>query len=491
MEHPVASEQLATRAAQPDRRALEVATKLLCDQLSDLVALFVDAGHNLYVVGGWVRDHLLAEAMSAGSPDDLDVDLTTDALPDTTASLLERWSPTLWLAGLAFGTVGASRDGIVVEVTTHRAEQYDPNSRNPLVRFSDDINVDLSRRDFTVNAMAVALPSGDLIDPFGGADDLGARRLCTPSEPRGLFRDDPLRILRAARFVAAFNLDADPAVVAAMKAERARLAIVTAERQTTELTKLLALGSPGRGIDLLEQTGVLADVLGSPDAGPDAGPDSEPDIALDSQLGNQLNRLSPDDKTTDRTTQLALRFAALAYSTSRDTLVAEPAAELAAEPSADRAAERAAAPSTRHLRGNLRLPLEVIDLTDAILAAATSLASLDGSDPSLRRVLGSHAETYALAVDLLSVVDVALAPSTLSRLDELRRTEGAPALGKPLNGTDVMRLAAENDLTVAGPAVGEALAFVLQRHIESGPLTVAQAQGALLDYWRSSSGRAR
>ncbi len=416
----------------------------LCDQLAQLISLFTDADHRLYVVGGWVRDHLLAEASPARQQRKLDVDLTTDALPDTTAELLRRWSPDLWLAGVTFGTVGATRDGVVVEVTTHRAEEYDPQSRNPAVRFSDDISVDLSRRDFTVNAMAVALPTGDLVDPFGGADDLAARRLRAPSEPHGLFADDPLRILRAARFVATLNLEADPTITAAMTAERARLAIVKPERQAMELTKLLALPTPGAGVALLASTGVLADIFGWLRA------------TDRTTMARRIDRLAHSDNTT----RVALRLAALAFDAAPHELE----------------------------RVQRRLSVALTRQAASLIAVSRDLCAVDGSDPSLRRVLADHPDTFEVAAELLAAVDRPVAAQTLARLSELRAIEGLPAVGTPLDGNDVMRLAVEHGFTISGPAVGEALRFLTERHIAAGPLTPEQAEGALVDHWRDDTG---
>lgn len=441
-----------TELAQPDHDALGRAVGSLRDQLADLIALFVDAGHRLYVVGGWVRDHLLAQPHSTKPLTELDVDLTTDALPDQTTKLLERWSSTLWLAGITFGTVGATRDGVLVEVTTHRAEQYDPHSRNPQVRFSDDITVDLSRRDFTVNAMAVELPGGALIDPFDGAADLAARRLRTPSEPHGLFRDDPLRILRAARFAAALDLQADPAVVTAMAAERSRLEIVTAERRALEVTKLLTLPAPGRGVELLARTDVLPDVVPSL---------RTVDPAV---LAKRVDRLSVDQPSVDRLAHgdevlVALRLAALMFD----------------------------APDAQLRDTHLRLSLNVVNLTRSLTDGANDLIAVDGSDPSLRRVLSRHPDTFSLVADLLAAVDAPVEPDTLARLIELNQLEGPPALRHPLTGDDVKRLASEHNVVIAGKDIGDALAFVLERRIEFGPLSVTEAQTALLQHWRADS----
>ena len=161
---------------------------------------FAAAGRTLYLVGGSVRDALLPGPAGAVTPHDLD--LTTDALPAETERLVQGWADDIWTQGERFGTIGLRKGTQVYEITTHRAEVYVPDSRKPEVTFGDDLAVDLSRRDFTINALALRLPDMELFDPFGGLADLAAGRLRTPLDPEISFGDDPLRMLRAARFAA-------------------------------------------------------------------------------------------------------------------------------------------------------------------------------------------------------------------------------------------------------------------------------------------------
>jgi poly(A) polymerase len=216
----------------------------------DLGRRFEQAGHELYLVGGTVRDALLGRPST-------DVDLTTDALPEEVKAILERWKPdALWAQGMRFGTLAALKRGVRVEVTTFRADVYRPESRKPEVTFSRTINDDLLRRDFTVNSMAVRLPDGRFVDPFGGLDDLARRRLRTPSAPEVSFDDDPLRMLRAARFVAQLGMEPAPETVAAIRDRADRLDIVSRERIRDELEKLLLTPSPSAGIWLAVRTGL-------------------------------------------------------------------------------------------------------------------------------------------------------------------------------------------------------------------------------------------
>jgi poly(A) polymerase len=227
----------------------------------ELAARFAAAGHRLYLVGGSVRDALLSR-VDPGR-DQTDLDFTTDARPPAVLALLEGWAEAVWDTGIAFGTVGARRRGITVEITTFRADAYDRVSRNPVVAFGATIDDDLVRRDFTVNAMAVELtaPGRRFVDPHGGLAALAAGTLDTPATPEESFADDPLRMLRAGRFVSGLGLTPAPRVVAAMTAMADELARITKERVQAELTKLILGTHPRRAIELLVDTGLCAHVL--------------------------------------------------------------------------------------------------------------------------------------------------------------------------------------------------------------------------------------
>ncbi len=220
--------------------------------VEELAAAFTGAGHRLYLVGGVVRDLLLGSLTSHD-----DIDLTTDAHPPRIKALVSPLASDVWSQGERFGTIGARVRGRAVEITTHRAEAYDPASRKPVVSFGHSIVDDLSRRDFTINAMAVSLPDRELLDPYGGAADLGARRLRTPLSPGESFGDDPLRMLRAARFLPRFDLDPEPGLEAAAAELASRLSIVSVERVRDELERLLAVAEPARGLAFLHRTGLL------------------------------------------------------------------------------------------------------------------------------------------------------------------------------------------------------------------------------------------
>ena len=222
----------------------------------ELAELFASAGHRLYLVGGTVRDALLGRS-------ETDLDFTTDARPDAVLALVDGWASAVWDTGIAFGTVGLRRRGVTMEITTFRSDAYDRVSRNPIVAFGDTIEDDLKRRDFSVNAMAVELtgPRRTFVDPFGGLAALAGGVLDTPATPEESFADDPLRMLRAARFVAQLGFTPAPRVVAAMTAMAAELGRITAERVQVELSKLLLGVHPRRGIEMLVDTGLAEVVL--------------------------------------------------------------------------------------------------------------------------------------------------------------------------------------------------------------------------------------
>jgi poly(A) polymerase len=222
-------------------------------ELEPLAERFDAAGFPVYLVGGAIRDLLLG----AGASDDLD--LTTPARPADIKKLITGWADAVWTQGERFGTIGVKRGDRVIEITTHRAEAYDPDSRKPTVTFGDDIDLDLSRRDFTINAMALRLGQAPvLVDPHGGAVDLATRVLRTPLGPEISFSDDPLRMMRAARFAARFDLTPEPGLLAALTSMSSRLPIVSVERVRDEFDKLMTLPSPAAGLWLLVESG-LAD----------------------------------------------------------------------------------------------------------------------------------------------------------------------------------------------------------------------------------------
>jgi poly(A) polymerase len=222
--------------------------------VDELAGRFADEGHELALVGGPVRDALL------GRPG-TDWDFATSAPPEVTDKVLRGWADAIWDMGRRFGTIGGRKGGVDLEITTYRTDAYDPASRKPDVSYGDSLEGDLSRRDFTVNAMALHVRERRFVDPYGGRGDLERRLLRTPSTPQQSFSDDPLRMMRAARLAAQLGFTPDPTVVAAMTDMAGRIRIISAERVRDELVKLLCAEAPRDGLTLLVDTGLAERVL--------------------------------------------------------------------------------------------------------------------------------------------------------------------------------------------------------------------------------------
>lgn len=222
--------------------------------LRQLGELFAGAGHEIALVGGPVRDAFLSRT----SPD---LDFTTSARPDDTERIVAGWADATWDLGRAFGTIGVRKGGVQVEITTYRADAYDRETRKPVVEFGDSLDDDLVRRDFTVNAMALRLPDLTFVDPYGGLADLAAGVLGTPTDPEVSFGDDPLRMMRAARFSSQLGFDVAPEAFRAMREMAASIEMISAERVRDELVKLLMSPTPRRGLELLVESGIAEHVL--------------------------------------------------------------------------------------------------------------------------------------------------------------------------------------------------------------------------------------
>ncbi len=220
----------------------------------ELAATFASGGHEIALVGGPVRDAFLGRSSA-------DLDFATSATPDESEAAVRAWGGTTWDVGREFGTVAGLKGETVVEVTTYRSDAYEEGSRKPVVAFGDSLEGDLARRDFTVNAMAVRLPSLEFVDPFGGLDDLAKGRLRTPIEPEVSFGDDPLRMMRAARFVSQLGATVEATTLGAIGTMAERIAIVSAERVRDELTKLMLGAEPRRGIEVLVDSGLADHVI--------------------------------------------------------------------------------------------------------------------------------------------------------------------------------------------------------------------------------------
>ncbi|MEV5412086.1 CCA tRNA nucleotidyltransferase [Thermopolyspora sp. NPDC052614] len=236
------------------QRAVADLFRRIAPVVDELGELFAASGHQLALVGGSVRDVLLGRIGH-------DLDLTTDARPERVLDIVRPWADSIWTIGIDFGTVGARKGNWLLEITTYRSESYDPKSRKPEVMYGDTLEGDLERRDFAVNAMAVRLPGHEFVDPFGGLADLSAKVLRTPGPPERSFDDDPLRMLRAARFASQLGFTVDLKARAAMTAMADRIEIVSAERIRDELDKLICGAYPRDGLTTLVETGLAEHVL--------------------------------------------------------------------------------------------------------------------------------------------------------------------------------------------------------------------------------------
>lgn len=402
-------------------------------------------GWRLYVVGGAVRS--LLGGVPLGRDDE--VDMTTDARPETIRRILGGWADTVWTQGARFGTVGCRREHRTVEITTHRAEVYAEGSRRPEVTYGGDLLADLTRRDFTIGAMAFEVPASaaaaatvELIDPFDGREDLERGRLRTPRSAELSFSEDPLRILRAGRFVATLGLTAEPDLEAAMRRLRSRLAIVSAERCARELSLLLVAESPGAGADLLARTGVLAEVV--PELAV-AGPDAGAGVAL-------LDSVAAAE---------SLRLATLLW----------PVPDVAA------AVRR------------LRFPGKVARRAGRIADAARSLPEAAGGtvgDAAVRSWTVAAGDVGPEAVQLATAA-VPNDPGVMAFVDRWHdlRSCGDLSAPPPLSGAEVMAHLGIG----AGPDVGAALRHLEELRLAGGPLDDDEARRRLSEWWKSGRER--
>ena len=402
---------------------------------SGVARLFAAAGHRLYLVGGVVREAVAGRFLA-----DADLDCTTDARPPAVRRIVGGVAASLWTQGERFGTIGCVVDGQAFEITTHRAERYDQHSRQPVVAFGDDVEQDLARRDFTVNAMAVDTSDGSLLDPHGGRRDLEARVLRTPLDPAVSFGDDPLRMLRAARFVASHGLVPDEAVVEAVGAMGERLQIVSVERTRDELEKLLLLDDPSEGFRFLFRTGLIERVL--------------PRVA------------GRDPVALGRVTA---------------AVAAEPAARWASLFVQDSAEE-----AGTELRG-LRCSTSLASGAAALLEAREQLQGAGTGAAEIRRLVHACPVPVDAALDFARAVAAAAGESDerlrsfAAALSELRRHEDVDGLALGVDGRGVMEALGLEP----GPDIGRALAFLRELAFDEGPLSRAEALDALRR-WRAT-----
>jgi len=453
------------------------------ERVRPLADAFAAADRHLYLVGGAVRDLLLGRDLLVDEERD-DLDFTTDARPDEIKQLVEGWATAIWTQGERFGTIGAQRvaDGekTRVEITTHRAEAYTADSRKPDVQFSDSIESDLSRRDFTVNAMALELcgEEPELIDPFGGAADLASAVLRTPLPPEESFSDDPLRMLRAARFIAGYGLTPEPELVAAVESMRERLEIVSAERIRDELDKLMVVEDPSLGLWFISDTGLAQEFF--PEL-PAMRVEQDPIHRHKDVLAHTIAVVA---KTRpDRIVRLAALFHDVGKPKTRSIggngVSFHHHEVVGARMTRDRmqalrysAADVEAVSQLVYL--HLRFHTYAMGWTDSAVRRFVrdagpllpELIELTRCDCTTRNK--KKAETLAQRMDSLE-----------ERITELRAQEEVDALRPDLDGTQVMdHLGIE-----PGREIGQALDFLLELRLEEGPLGEEEAFRRLDAWW--------
>ena len=452
--------------------------RTLLDAAAPLAEVFSAAGRTIYLVGGSVRDALVGDVDLS----DIDLDLTTDARPEEILTLVRPVADQVWEQGRAFGTIGVRAAGRVFEITTHRAEVYREDSRKPTVTFGNDIEVDLSRRDFTINAMALDLATLRLVDPFGGADDLAQRRLATPLDPEVSFSDDPLRMLRAARFLARFELVADEALVASARELAPRLSIVSAERIRDELDRMLLVEVPSVALWFAVRTGLAAQFL----------PELE-GLALEQDPVHRhkdvlAHTLAVVDKTSK---ERLLRLAALFHDIGKPRTRA-----IGPDGVSFHHHEVVGARMTKTRMDALRYPTDdVVTVTRLVeLHLRFHTYKMGWTDRAVRRYVRDAGPNLDRLNELTrcdcTTRNVRRAAELAARMDELeariaelREREALDAMRPELDGDQVMaRLGIE-----PGRAVGEALGFLLDLRLDEGVLGIEEAGRRLDEWWAERS----
>ncbi|OBK57253.1 CCA tRNA nucleotidyltransferase [Mycobacterium gordonae] len=476
MAEPVPDAELLTAAA--------VALHQYAPQLRELGAAFAAAGHELYLVGGSVRDAVLGRL----SPD---LDFTTNARPEQIQQVVRPFADALWDTGIEFGTVGVGKDGHRLEITTFRADTYDQVSRHPEVRFGDRLEDDLVRRDFTVNAMAARITAdglGEFLDPLGGLVALRAKVLDTPMPPEVSFGDDPLRMLRAARFVSQLGFTVAPRVLTAIEQMAPELARISFERVAVELDKMLLGAHPVAGIDLLVQTGMGEVVL------PEIG---GMQMAIDEHhqhkdvYQHSLTVLRQAIELEDEGPDLVLRWAALLHDIGKpDTRRHEPNGGVSFHHH-----EVVGAKMVRKRMRALKYSKQMVDDVSQLVYLHLRFHGYgEGkwTDSAVRRyvtdagpLLGKLHKLVRADCTTRNKRRAARLRASYDRLEEriaeLAAQEDLNRVRPDLDGNEIMRLL---DIP-AGPQVGEAWRFLKELRLDRGPLSNEEATAELLAWWKT------
>lgn len=479
---PNANEDNSSALSQVQHRAVSELLRV-SPVADDLARRFRAAGFSLALVGGSVRDALLGRLGN-------DLDFTTDARPEDVLKIVRPWADSVWEVGIAFGTVGCQKDGYLIEVTTYRSESYDRTSRKPEVSYGDSIEEDLVRRDFTVNAMAVALPQKEFIDPHGGLEDLAARVLRTPGTPEGSFSDDPLRMFRAARFAAQLDFEVAPEVVVAMTAMSDRIGIVSSERVRDELNKLLLSAHPRKGLTLLVDTGLAERVL--PEL-PALRLESDEHHRHKDVYEHSLTVLEQAIDLEDDGPDLVLRLAALLHDIGK--------------PRTRRFEKDGGVSFHHHEMVGAKLTkkrMTALKYSNDLVRDVSRLVELhlrfhgygtgEWTDSAVRRYV-RDAGPLLERLHKLTRSDCTTRnkrkASALSRaydglevrIAELQEQEQLDSIRPDLDGNQIMEILGVGP----GPVIGAAYTFLLELRLENGPMGRDEAAAALKEWWATRS----
>jgi poly(A) polymerase len=455
--------------------------------VDELGTRFAAAGHEIALVGGPVRDILLGRGSK-------DLDFATSAHPDVVEQLLTGWANHIWDIGKAFGTIGCRKGDWVLEITTYRSESYDPTSRKPEVSYGDSLDGDLSRRDFAMNAMAVRLPSHQWIDPYGGIDDIIAKTIRTPGAPEDSFSDDPLRMMRAARFAAQLGFRPDPAVVAAMKAMAERITIVSAERVRDELVKLICSDHPRIGLDLLVSTGLADHVLPELPALRLAEDEHHRHKDVYQHSLTVLDQaIDLESRLSIPTPDFVVRFAALIHDIGKPkTRRFEGAGKVTFHHH-----DVVGAKLARKRMKALRFSNEQIDQVSKLIELHLRFHGYgtgEWTDSAVRRYVRDAGDQLD-RLHVLTRADCttrnrrkaealrAAYDDLEARIERLKEQEELDALRPDLDGNQIMEILGISP----GREVGEAYKFLMDLRLDRGPLGEAQARQELLNWWSNRS----
>jgi poly(A) polymerase len=450
----------------------------------DLASAYAAAGFSLYLVGGWVRDAV------RGRPS-MDMDFATDASPDDSLKVLRSWTKgEVWTTGIEFGTVSTMGKAGKLEVTTFRTETYPPDSRKPKVEFRSDLEEDLARRDFTINALALELPGGSVpIDPYGGLADIAGQRIRTPLSPEVAFTDDPLRMLRAFRFVSTLGFDVDQAVMDAIGEMAARLEIVAPDRIKDEFVRLMEGAKPSRALDLAASSGLAEQFLPELVA---LQLEQDPIHRHKDVFRHTLQVLDNVASTDSDDPDLVLRLAALLHD------IGKPATRRI-----DRGGvsfhhhEVVGAEMTEERLKALRIPSKTIeDVRDLVYMHLRFHTYRGGwSDAAVRRYVrdagGQLGRLNTLVRADCTTRNRKKAFELNRRMDELEARIAELAakeeLGRmrpALDGNEIMEHLGLNP----GPQVGDAIDYLMEIRLDEGEITKQQAVARLEKWWASRSG---